>query len=94
MQQIKIKLDEREKLELEYCKFAYDGVRINFEQCIRGFYQYDDIMLQKVIDLLTEMYRNLYKKLYDILKNHNYKNMRIESYGFSINEGILELEVR
>lgn len=94
MQQIKIKLDEREKLELEYCKFAYDGVRINFEQCLRGFYQYDDIMLQKVTDLLAEMYGNIYKKLYDILKNHNYKNVKIESYGFSINEGILELEVR
>lgn len=91
--QIEIKLNEKERLALEYAVFAYDGIRINFEQYMRKIYEYDDEMFRKLTDVLIEKYSNLQKQIYKILDNHGYKNIKVSIFSFYLNEGLLKIGV-
>lgn len=92
--QIKIKLDQDEKHELEYYTFALNGVQIQFEQCMKRIYEYNDEMFEKLMNTLIKKYADLQKCQYKILKNHGYEKIKIISRSFYINDGVFEVNVR
>lgn len=92
--QIKIKLDQNEKYELEYYTFSFNGIQIQFEQCMKRIYEYDDEMFEKLTNTLIKKYTDLQKCQYNILKNHGYEKAKIISHNFYMNDGVFEVNVR
>jgi len=91
MQNIVIKLDDKDRAVLEYYMFAFDGLKIKIDQFIHSNFDYNEEHYNRLINTYIEKYADLQKCLYNILVKYNYKNVYINQYQFYINENILTL---
>lgn len=94
MQEIKIKLDDRDKSILEYRIFAYEGLKISISQFIYSNFEYNQEHYNRLIDTYIEKYSELQKELFIILNKYGYKNIQFKTYKFYINENILSIDWR
>lgn len=89
---MQIIMTEQERLLYEYYWYAYKGLQINFEQCVNGDYKYNEEMFNRLIEEITNRYAALQKHIYLILKDHGYKNIKINSIDYYVSEGTLHFK--